>query len=175
MSKFNGSAGRRGPQLRHLRGVVANLVGSSGGGTCFFRSAALVLDVPGTELCFGVLAGATDEERAANPEASLTPFIHSWVERGATVYSPTQIEREGELIPWPKGFYYETNGVTDAHTIRRPALLKISGEIGLSAHLRLGRPLKTDASFVFRLLDAAGLPYAIAQDGGVVPPEFGGT
>lgn len=75
----------------------------------------------------------------------------------------------------PKAFYYETNGVNDARTIKRPALLKISEEIGLSAHLRLGRPLKTDASFVFRLLDTAGLPYAISQDGGLVPPEFGGT
>lgn len=175
MNKFNGPTGHRGPELRHLRGAVANLVGSSGGGTCFFRSAALVLDVPGAELCFGVLAGATDEERVADLEASPTPFIHSWVERGATVYSPTQIEREGELIPWPKAFYYETNGITDAHTITRPALLKISGEIGLSAHLRLGRPLKTSASFVFGLLDAAGLPYAIARDGGLVPPEFRGT
>ena len=175
MSNFNGATRSRGSEMRHLRGAVANFVGSSGGGTCFFRSAALVLDVPGAQLCFGVLAGATDEERAANPKASPTPFIHSWVEQGGTVYSPTQIEREGGLIPWPKAVYYETNGIITAHTIMRPALLKISAEIGLSAHLRLGRPLKTSASFVFGLLDAAGLPYAIARDGGLVPPEFGGT
>ncbi len=97
------------------------------------------------------------------------------MEQGGTVYSPTQIEREGGLIPWPKAVYYETNGIIEAHTIMRPALLKISEEIGLSAHLRLGRPLKTSASFVFGLLDAAGLPYAIARDGGLVPPKFGGT
>ncbi|MET3762160.1 hypothetical protein [Sphingomonas sp. UYEF23] len=150
-----------------------NLVGSNGGGTCFFRSAALVLDVPGTELCFGILAGATEEELAANPDGSPTPFIHSWVERGNTIFSPTQIEREGELIPWPKATYYETNGVCHAHRISRPVLLKLSGEIGLSAHLRLGRPLKTKASFVFTVLNMAGMPYAIAKDGGLVPPDFG--
>lgn len=168
------STGRHGFDLRHSRGAVTNLVGSSGGGTCFFRSAALVLDVPGTELWFGVLAGAFEEELAANPSASPTPFIHSWVQYGETVYSPTQIEREGELIPWPKALYYETNGVRDAHAMARPALLKLSSEIGLSAHLRLGRALKTDASFVFTVLDRAGLSYATARDGGLVPPEFAG-
>jgi hypothetical protein len=43
---------------------------------CFFRSAPLVLDVPGTEIGIGVLAGATVEELAAKPEASPTVFIH---------------------------------------------------------------------------------------------------
>lgn len=165
---------RRGFNLKHLKGAVTHLVGSHGGGTCFFRSAAMVLDVPGTDLWFGVLAGATEEELAANPAASPTPFIHSWVQYGETVYSPTQIEREGELIPWQRAVYYKTNGVRDAHMMARPALLKLSGEIGLSAHLRLGRPLKTDASFVFTVLDRAGLPYATARDGGLVPPEFAG-
>lgn len=56
----------------------------------------------------------------------------------------------------------------------RPALLKLSSEIGLSTHLRLGRPLKTDASFVFTVLDRAGLSYATGRDGGLVPPEFAG-
>ena len=54
--------------LRHLDGALANLVGSTGKGMCFCRSAALVLDVPGTELAIGVLAGATAEERAAGAE-----------------------------------------------------------------------------------------------------------
>lgn len=174
MARAGGGIGSRRPNLRHLDGTVANLVGNTGLGMCFFRSAALVLDVPGAELCFGVLAGATEEELAANPAASTTPFIHAWVERGETVISPTQIEREGGLTPWLKAVYYETNGVTEVRAISRPALLKLSGEIGLSAHLRLGRALKTDASFAFTLLDMAGMPYAIAGDGGIVPPEFGG-
>jgi len=153
--------------LRHLNGALANLVGSSGKGMCFFRSAALVLDVPGSELAIGVLAGATAEELAANPDASTTPFIHAWVERGDTVVSPTQIEREGRLMPWPKQFYYETNGITEVRTVSRPALLKLSGEIGLSAHLRLNRPLKQAVSLAFLLLDQTGLAYAVAEDGGI--------
>lgn len=82
------SMDRHGFDLRHPRGAVTHLMGSSCGGTCFFRSAALVLDVPGTELWFGVLAGASAEELVANPLASPTPFIHSWVQYGETVYSP---------------------------------------------------------------------------------------
>ncbi len=176
-ARLNGphaNTARHRPELRHLKGAVTNLVGSRGLGTCFFRSAALVLDVPGTQLCCGVLAGATAEELVANPEASPTPFIHSWVERGETVFSPTQIEREGELIPWPKDVYYQTNCVRDVHAVSRPTLLKLSGEIGLSAHLRLGRPLKTAASLAFTVLGMVGMPYAIAKDGGLVPPEYGG-
>ncbi len=142
-----------------------------GKGMCFFRSAALVLDLPGTELGVGVLAGATAKELAANPDASVTPFIHAWVERGNTVISPTQIEREGGLTPWPKKFYFETNGVTEARTVSRPALLKLSGDIGLSAYLRLNRPLKRNVSIAFLLLDLAGLPYVVAGDGGLVPAE----
>jgi hypothetical protein len=164
----------RGNSLRHLRGAVTNLVGDNGGGTCFFRAAALVLDLPNTSLWFGVLAGATEEELRASPEASSTPFIHAWVEQGETVYSPTQIEREGGLIAWPKSFYYETNGVTEAHVVDRPTLLKVSSEIGLSAHLRLARPLKKGGSLAFMLLDRVGMSYAIGRDGGLVPPEFAG-
>jgi hypothetical protein len=167
-------ASRRRPVLRHLNGAVANLVGSTGLGTCSFRSAAFVLDVPGAELCVGVLAGATEEELLANPNASLTPFIHAWVERSQIVFSPTQIEREGGLTPWPKHVYYEANGVRDARALSRPALLKLSREIGLSAHLRLGRPLRTDASFAFMVLEMVGMPYGIAGDGGLVPPEYAG-
>ncbi|MDR6850276.1 hypothetical protein [Sphingomonas sp. BE137] len=73
--------------------------------------------------------------------------------------------------PWPKDFYFETNGVTAACTVTRPALLKLSGDIGLSAYLRLNRPLKRDVSLAFLLLDLARLPYAVAADGGLVPPE----
>ncbi len=36
----------------------------------------MVLDVPATDLWFGLLAGATEEELAANPAASPTSFIH---------------------------------------------------------------------------------------------------
>ena len=160
----------RRPTFRHLDGAVANLVGSTGKGMCFFRSAALVLDVPGTEIGIGVLAGATAEELVSNPDASPTPFIHAWVQRGETVISPTQIEREGGLTPWPKKFYYETNGVTAARTVSRPALLQLSRKIGLSAYLRLNRPLKHDVSLAFVLLELAGLPYVVAADGGIVPP-----
>jgi len=166
--------GSRRSNLRHLDGALANLVGSTGKGMCFFRSAALVLDVPGTELAIGVLAGATAEELAATPDASVSPFIHAWVERGDTVISPTQIEREGGLTPWRKDFYYETNGVTEAYTVSRPALLKLSGDIGLSAHLRLNRALKREVSLAFLLLDLVGLAYAVADDGGLVPPEYAG-
>lgn len=165
--------GSRRLNLRHLEGALGNLVGSKGKGMCFFRSAALVLDVPGTELAIGVLAGATAEELAATPDASVTPFIHAWVERGDTVISPTQIEREGGLTPWPKDFYYKTNGVTEAYTVSRPALLKLCGDIGLSAHLRLNRPLKRDVSLAFLLLDLVGLTYSVADDGGLVPLEHG--
>ena len=45
---------------------------------------------------------------------------------------------------------------------------------GVTARDRGGCPLKTDASFVFSVLDRAGLSHAMAGDVGLVWPELAG-
>lgn len=151
--------------LRHLRGVIAHLTGSQG--LCIHRSAAMVLDLPGAVLCFGVFRAATLQERAENPLASCEPFIHAWVEYRGSVYAPTTIERFGGLTPMSMQDYYDANGATGIRRMTRPELLKISGNIGLSAHFRLGKPAR--ASVGGTLLDAVGMRYRISPEGGLLP------
>lgn len=155
----------------HLNGAML-LTGNTGTGMCIHRSAAFVLDVPGSELCFGTLAPARPEEINATPHLKLSavPFIHAWVEWNGKVYSPSMIEYdEGKLLPIDREFYYRTRGVSDIHRLNRKTVIHLSGKIGLSAHLKHGKPNKLSVGGT--LLDAAGVKWQMSEDGGLIPRE----
>lgn len=151
----------------HLAPALS-MVARGGYGLCIHRACAFVLDVKGADLCFGTLREATPLERLRNPEASDVPFIHAWAELRGMVYAPTLIERVGCLAPIPLGEYYAANAIRDVYRMTRRAVLKVSGDVGLSAHLRKNKPLKGGASFGLSLLDAAGVPYRL-DDHSILP------
>lgn len=139
-------------------------------GACFHRSAALVLDLPGSELVMGTFRAGTEEERAQNPEASDEPFIHCWVEHQGVVYAPTTIEANGnKLLPIIRDHYYEVNGAKDIFRMSRKDLITLSGRVGISQHLLRDKPLKDGASFAGSIMDAAGLKWKDSKTGGVIP------
>jgi hypothetical protein len=149
----------------HLFGVL-DLEGMPGLGMCIHRAAAFVLDVPGSFMIMAVCEPATDEERRINPLASGEPFIHAWGEYRGGVFAPTKLQRGGvELIP--RSVYYDFQRPTLTRPILRPALLKISGEIGLSAHLRKGVPAKASVGETF--LNHVGIAWKLSEDGGLIP------
>lgn len=153
----------------HLEGAM-RLTSESNQGLCIHRSAGFVLDTPGARLCFGVFRAATSEERQSDPNASLEPFIHCWAEHRGMVYAPTTIERMGgKLVPYRRDDYYDVNGITNIRCLARPDLLRLAREIGLSAHLRLGKPTRNGASVGGTLLGAVKMPYRISPSGGLIP------
>ncbi len=125
-------------------------------GNCYHRSAALVLDLPGSELCIGSFRGATDEELAQNPDAPTEPYIHAWVEKSGLVYSPSTIETNGmQLLPITRDYYYDTNGAQNVKRIPRKALITLSGQINLSQHILRNKDLKSEVDLPAALIIAA--------------------
>lgn len=158
----------------HLTGAIL-MEGRAGTGLCIHRAAAFVLDRPGADLCFGIFPAATEEEKAAIPNASDVSFIHAWAELSGMVYAPTTIERTGGVLaPMRREGYYSINRVIRVKRLSRRQLLQISGQIGLSAHLRHGKPTRGGASVGGTLLDAAGVAWRETEDGGLVPAEPNG-
>jgi hypothetical protein len=149
--------------MRHLSAATA-FDGGNGLGACFYRAAALVLDVPGTDLCIGTLAGATAWERALYPQPAQGDFIHAWAEIGGSVFAPSMLSaRNKEMGPFPSALYYEANGVRDVSRLTRSQVLHLSGEIGLSAHLMHARSLKGGRTLGEALLEAAGIRYSVVN------------
>ena len=153
--------------MPHLSSAVA--FESNGLGACFYRAAAFVLDAPGADLCLGTFAGGTEEELRANPSGSRHDFIHAWVEARGDVYAPSMLSKSNDFMgPIPRDRYYEANGARDIKRLTRSEVLRLSGEIGLSAHLRRHKPLKGGKRVAEVLLEAAGVNYMV-KDGGVLP------
>lgn len=153
----------------HLNGSM-RLVGADGTGMCIHRSAAFVLDVPGAELCFGTLQPATPEQINGTPHLKLStePFIHAWAEWDGKVFTPSMIEHDGmRLIPYEPELYYRTREVSDIHRLTRKQVIHLSGLIGLSAHLKHGRPAKLSVGAT--LLNAAGVRWKENEHGGLLP------
>lgn len=149
----------------HLFGVL-ELEGAPGLGMCIHRSAAFVLDVPGSEMIVAVCPAATEEERKVNPLSSMEPFIHAWAEYKDGVFAPTHLERGGVKLV-PKSVYYHFQRPTKTVRISRPEVLKLSGQIGLSAHLRKAVPAKASVGEAF--LNHAGIAWTLSADGGLIP------
>lgn len=158
-------------RLRHLEGAM-RLTGPRG--MCFHRSVALVLDVPGAELCFGTFRAATDDEaRAIGPLASRRPFIHCWVEYKGLAWAPSLIDTMGGLKPMRPDEYYKVNGASNIVVMRRPAVLALSRRHGFISHLRYGKELRPGVSFGTVLLEAAGIEWEVTPEGGVIPKTKG--
>lgn len=149
----------------HLFGVL-KLEGIPGTGMCIHRSAAFVLDVPGSEMIVAVCSPATEADLKKNPLASTEPFIHAWAEYKNSVFAPTHLEPTGVKLV-PKSVYYHYQQPTVVRRISRPEVLKISGQIGLSAHLRKAVPPKASVGETF--LNHVGIAWTISADGGLIP------
>ena len=147
------------------------IVGPNGLGSCFHRAAALVLDLPGSELCMGTFRAATEEELKVAPNASDEPFIHAWVEHGGVVYAPTTIEANNNTLrPYTCAEYYSVHDAKDIYRLSRKDLITLSGRVGLSQHLLHNKPLRDGASFAASIMDAAGLKWKdSAKGGGIIP------
>lgn len=154
--------------MPHLWGAM-HMIGYAGNGLCIHRAAGFVLDTPGAELCFGTFRAASPEELAVDPRGSTEPFIHAWAELEGYAYAPTTIEAMGRLVPIDRDYYYRINGARDIRRLSRKDVLRISGEIGLSAHLRHDKPTRNGASVGQTLMDAAGVRHAVTADGGIIP------
>lgn len=141
----------------------------TGSGSCFHRAVALLLDTPAGVLAIGTVRAATAEERARIPNASREPFLHAWVEVGGFVYAPTLIERLGTLLPIERGTYYEANGVSNVHYLRRALVKRLAAEHGWSRHFLRNRPPRLATPLGSVLLAAAGIAYRIADGAGVIP------
>lgn len=157
-------------RLPHVYGAI-NMPTDHPHGLCIHRAAGFVLDVPGSTLCFGTIRGASAQEIAEiGPRASTVPFIHAWAEIKNEVYAPTLIERMGgKLLGIDRDEYYAANRVRDVYRLDRPKLLKIAKAIGLSRHLTKHVETKDGASVGESLLNAAGVPHRLTDDGGIVP------
>ncbi len=155
--------------LHHLQLCRAVHFPSSSMGLCFHWSTALCLDIAGSEIVIGTLAGATVEEAIANPNATFDPFLHAWVEYHGRVFAPTTIKVFGGLSPMNRAEYYATNGIADTLRLSQSQLLEAFKGLGLVAHLTRRAPLRKGVRFVPRLLAKAGVAWMDDGAGGVVP------
>lgn len=71
----------------HLFGVL-DMEGMPGTGMCIHRSAAFVLDVPGSIMVMAICEPANDEDIKKNPLSSSEPFIFSARPRSVTSLVP---------------------------------------------------------------------------------------
>lgn len=156
-------------ELPHLAAALGYR-SSTGANSCVQRAAALMLDLTGATMVFGVVRAATPEEQASiGPKASPVPFIHAWVEYRGKLYAPTLVERFGDLRPFPIDVYYSANGVTRTWKLEHKAFMQIARRYSLSAAFRhqserAGRGDVTDA-----ILRAAGVKYVLSARRTLLP------
>jgi hypothetical protein len=143
------------------------LEGNASNGLCFHRSAALCYDLPKSMVVIGVFQPSGLDE----PDASLIPFYHCWVEYCGRVLAPTTIERfNGELVPMDRNGYYNINGVTKVKRIARSQLLYIFQHTPeLLNQLRHGIMPTREGLLVDKLMKAAKLRYQLSETNGVIP------
>ena len=143
---------------------------SATGGTCFHRSAALMLDLRGATLVFGVLRAATPEEQAKTPGASPVPFIHAWVEYRNMLLAPTTLERTGmELKAMPLADYYRVNAITTTWRLDHAAFMQVAKRWNLASALKHNSARAGDGRMVDALLAAAGVRYRLSDRRTVLP------
>lgn len=156
-------------EIVHLQGAMVLGSSQQAGGTCFYRSAALVLDLDFSELCIGTLPGVTEEAFMADRKKSPTHFIHCWVECCDSLFSPVSIEKDGyRLVSQDRNEYYELNEVRDVRRLLRWEVETLAHDNRWSYHFCTGQPFEDDA-LVRTLLAAVQIPYKITSRGGIVP------
>jgi hypothetical protein len=141
-------------------------------GMCFYRAAALVLDLPGSEMLFGTFDGAPADEVAKDPRHSPVPFIHSWVEWHGQALAPTLFERDRPPFMMDRAGYYRANNARNLHRLTRVAVRRVAAASGFHDWLQ-GKPIM---GIPTALLAAAGVKWRADPGGGVLPlePDIGG-
>lgn len=159
-----------GPKLPPLKTLEAALTLQGPRGMCLHRAAALVFDVPGSNLIFATF-DPDPSLSTGDPLESAVPFIHAWVEFKGFVFAPSSLDRTGGvLIAQDRAGYYAINRASDFRMLTRPALLRLDRQLGLKRHLTKAVRLKGDVSFGGALLDAANVPWSICPtQGGLIP------
>lgn len=143
----------------YLLRALNRLVAPDGQALCFHWSAALVLDIPGSELVVGDLNGGAGH------------MLHAWVEHRGSVYSPSMIKVMGGLGSLDLEAYYNVN---DVHVLARMPyrdVMKLMNTIGFQAQLRTGKPLKGKHGerFAAEILEALNVPYMDDGNGALLP------
>lgn len=157
-------------RLRHLEGAMDFVPPDGAGGSCIYRSAALVIDLQGAELCIGILQGATKEAHLADPRRSPTPFIHCWVERGDDLIEPADLElHDYELVTYDRDHYYKAKSVRYVRRLLRKQVRRLAAENGWSRHLLTGEA-PSGEPIMTTLLAEAGVAYEIGPRRSFVPP-----
>ena len=158
-------------RLRHLERCMSIYPAGTGLGRCFHWSTALCLDLKGSDIVIGSLAGVSSlEEALASPNGTPGRFIHAWVERGDDVFAPTMIGKSDErLAPIYRPIYYATNDVQDVRQLSRDGLLVAFRGYNLISHLTEGVRFRNDVRFADHLLSSAGVEWTLDEQGGVVP------
>jgi hypothetical protein len=142
------------------------------GNTCVQRAAALMLDLPGATMVFGVMRAASAEEMGKDPRASPVPFIHAWVEYRGILLAPTTIERTGgELRAMPLDDYYRINGITKTWRLGPAAFLMVARRWKLSSAFKHNSSRAGRAEVADALLKAAGVRYRLSDRRTLLPVD----
>lgn len=153
----------------HLNAALAYYAGAEGS-NCVQRSAALMLDMPGATLVFGVMSPATPEDLARDPDSSTVPFIHAWVERGNDLYAPTLVERmKKNFRPIPVDFYYRVNGITKTWRLTHAQFMPIARRWKLASAFKHGSQRAAKGEVAHALLQAAGVRYVLSDKNTILP------
>lgn len=159
------------PLGRYLEEAMKYQATFAGNGNCFQRTAALMMDMPGATLVFGMLPAANEQERNDIPNSSTAPMIHAWVEHRGKVYAPTLVERfsfRGVPI-LERDVYYATNRVMRVWRLESAEFAKIAKRLKLASALKHGKARFGHGDVTDALLTAAKLPYIVGPGRGVLP------
>lgn len=150
--------------------AAMRLTSNGSASTCFHRAAALMLDLPGAVMVFGVLAAASEAEGAMEPRASAVPFIHAWVEYQGQVLAPTLIDRMGgKLCAIARHTYYRVNGIECTWRLPHAAFVRVARRYRLAAALKHGSDRAGSGDMVDALLRSAGVRYVLSDQRAVLP------
>ena len=155
--------------LRHLHASL-EFVSSTGKNNCIQRSAALALDLSGSEIVFATFRAATAEDLKTVPGGSLVPFSHAWVEWRGWAYAPTTLERTNMLlVAWDREEYRRVNGAHDVRVLQRSAFDRIARQFGLSSAFKHGRARAGQGECADAMLKTAGVRYRLGEGRAVLP------
>lgn len=155
--------------LKNLHAAL-QYVSTSGKNNCIQRSAALALDLPGSEIMFATFRAASEDERLVEPNASPVPFVHAWVEWREWAYSPTTLERTNMmLVPWDCEAYRKINEARDVCRLPRSAFERIARHFRLAAAFKHGRDRAGQGDVADALLRSAGVRYTLSENRSVIP------
>lgn len=140
----------------HLSLAFRKLDNPEGQGLCFHHSAALVLDLPGSDLVIGNVHGGGER------------MMHAWVEHIGMVYAPSLARILGRAGPIVPTHYYEANDARDVSRLPHSEVATLMRSIGYQAFLRADLPMR-GRPLPAVILDAAGCQWEDDSCGGIIP------